>query len=209
VFGSAGDAATALGTSIEVPYPSGIAADDLVLLLVLTRDANDILTPAGFNEGDARGQNSALRAEWFWMRATGTETGTVTVAKTAGTALLMGRMYRFAGASPSGAPYEAVAQIGFGNMATITPVDITTSGSNRRVVVLVAEGKSHALGDFTGGTATVPEETPEATTTLGADGAIGVNGIDVASPGLFDFGTYTLAGAAGHIEFSLALLPTS
>ena len=143
------------------------------------------------------------------MRATGSETGTVTVTKASGTALLMGRMYRFAGVATSGAPYEAAAQVGFGSMATMTPVDITTLGSNRRVVVLVAEGKSLALGDFTGGTATVPEETTEATTSLGTDGALGVNGIDVTSPGLFDFGTYTLATAAAHIEFSLALRPAS
>jgi hypothetical protein len=175
----------------------------------MTRDTNDIETPAGFAAGDARGQNSALRAEWFWMRATGSETGTVTVTKTSGTALLMGRMYRFAGVATSGAPYEAAAQIGFGSMATVTPVDITTLGPNRRAVVLVAEGKSLALGDFTGGTATVPEETPEATTTLGADGALGVNGVELASQGLFDFGTYVLTAAAGHVEFSLALLPTS
>jgi hypothetical protein len=55
----------------------------------------------------------------------------------------------------------------------------------------------------------VPEETPEETTTLGTDGALGVNGLEVAAPGFFDFGTYLLAAAAGHVEFSLALLPTS
>ena len=175
---------------------------------MLTKDASDIQTPDGFTQGDARGQNSALRAEWFWTRATGFETGSVAVTKTSGTALLMGRMYRFVGAATSGTPYEAAAQIGFGNSAAITPVDITTLGSNRRAVVLVAEGKSLALGDFTGGTATVPEETAEATTTLGTDGALGVNGVAATSPGLFDFGTYTLAAASGHIEFSLALLPT-
>jgi hypothetical protein len=179
------------------------------VLLVETRDSTDIATPAGFTQGDARGQNSALRAEWFWKRATGSETGTVNVTKASGTALLYGRMYRYTGAATSGTPYEAAAQIGFGANATITPVDITTLGVNRRVIVLVAEGKNFALGDFAGGTATVPEETPEAATDLGSDGALGINGLDRPSSGFFDFGTYVLAGSCGHIEFTLALLPAS
>ena len=56
--------------------------------------------------------------------------------------------------------------------------------------MLVAEGKSFALGDFTGGTAVVPEETPEATPSLGA-GALGINGLTRTSAGPFDFGIYT------------------
>ncbi len=206
-FGSAGAAATALGTSIEVPYPSGIAENDVLVLLVLTRDANDVNPPAGFAAGDARQQNYTLRAEWFWKRATGSETGTLTVTKAAGTALLMGRMYRYVGVATSGTPYEAAAQSGLGNSAVVNPADITTLGSNRRAVVLVAEGNDHPLGDFSHGA--VPEETAEETTALGTDGALGINGVAVALPQLFDFGTFSLAAATGHIEFSLALLPTT
>jgi subtilisin family serine protease len=207
VFGSAGAAAAALGTSIDVPYPSGTSANDILLLLVMTRDSADVNTPAGFTAGDARGQNSGLRAEWFWKRATGSETGTLNVTKASGSALLIGRMYRFTGAAVSGTPFEAAAQGGAGSNATITPVDITTQGANRRVVVLVAEGDDQALGDFTGGTATVSEETAEATTTLGTDGTLGLNGLARTSAETFDFGTYTLGSAVGHVEFTFALLP--
>ena len=175
-------------------------------MLVLTKDSSDVNTPAGFSQGDARTQNSILGAEWFWKRATGTESGTLTVTKTSGTALLYARMYRYTGVIASGTPYEAAAQDGKGALATITPVDISTAGANRRVIVLVAEGKSLALGDFTGGTASVPEETPEATPSLGA-GALGINGLTRASAGPVDFGIYTLTGSAAHIEFSFALVP--
>ena len=72
-------------------------------------------------------------------------------------------------------PYEAPAQDGKGANAIITLIDVTTAGTNRRVIALVAEGKSLALGDFTGGTAVVPEEIAETTTTLGSDGALGIN----------------------------------
>jgi hypothetical protein len=206
-FASAGAAAEALGTSIDVPYPVGTSANDLLLLLVVTRDTSDVATPAGFTEGGARTQNAGLRAEWFWRRATGSESGTLSVTKTSGSALLLGRMYRFTGVAASGVPFEGAAQDGKGANATITPVDITTTGPNRRVVVLVAEGDDLALGDLTGGTALVGEDVPEATTSLGADGALGINGLGRPSAEQFDFGTYTLAASAAHIEFSLALRP--
>ena len=206
-FGSAGAPAEALATSINVPYPSGIAANDTLLLLVMTRDNSDIATPTGFSQGDARTQNSTLRAEWFWKRATGSESGTLTVSKASGSALLFGRMYRYTGVVSSGTPFEAAAQTGAGSNTTMTPVDITTLGANRRVVVLVAEGDDLALGNFSGGTATVPEETAEATTATGTDGALGVNGLARPSPGLFDFGSYTLSAAVSHIEFTFALIP--
>jgi subtilisin family serine protease len=206
-FGSAGAAAGALGTTINVPYPAGINANDLLVLLVMTRESADIATPAGFTAGDARGQNGGLRAEWFWKRATGSETGTLTVTKASGSALLYGRMFRFTGAATTGTPVEAVAQVGVGNNATMAPADITTQGPNRRVVVLVAEGDDQALGGFAGGTAAVPEETAEATTTLGTDAALGINGLARTSSETFDFGTYSLGVAAGHIEFTFALLP--
>ena len=183
----------ALGTSIDVPYPSGIAADDVLVLLVLTKDVSDIQTPDGFTRGDARGQNCASR-QWFWTRATGFETGSVAVTKTSGTALLMGRMYRFAG-RPRPAPHtrrprrSRIRQ--HRGDHTGRHHDLARTGA----VVLVAE-KSLALGDFTGGTAVVPEE--QATTTLGTDGALGVNGVAATSPGLFDFGTYTLATGKAH-----------
>jgi hypothetical protein len=196
-----------LGTSINVPYPSGTSADDVLLLLVLTKDNIDVNTPSGFTQGDARTQNSTLRAEWFWKRATGTESGTLNVTKASGSTLLYARMYRYTGVAASGTPYEAPAQDGKGANAVITPIDITTAGTNRRVIALVAEGKSLALGDFTGGTAVVPEEIAETTTTLGSDGALGINGLGRTSAELFDFGTYTLSLSAAHIEFSFALLP--
>ncbi len=179
----------------------------MLLLLVLTKDSSDVNTPAGFTDGAARTQNSSLRAEWFWKRATGTESGTLNVTKTAGTALLYARMYRYTGVIASGTPYEASAQDGKGALATITPVDISTTGPNRRVIVLVAEAKSFALGDFSGGTASVPEETAEAIASASA-GALGINGLNRPSAALFDFGTYTLTGSAAHIEFSFALLPS-
>ena len=113
-------------------------------------------------------------------------------------------MYRYTGVVASGTPYEARCPGWKGRHRDDHPVDITTAGANRRVIALVAEGKSFALGDFTGGTASVPEETPEATPSLGA-GALGINGLTRTSAGLFDFGIYTLSLRVRHTSSSRSL----
>jgi hypothetical protein len=172
----------------------------------LTKDGQDINTPAAFTQGDSRLQNTSLRAEWFWKRATGGESGMLNVTKTAGSGLIFARMYRYAGVVTTGTPYENAAQTGKGASNLLAPIDISTAGPDRRVIVLVAEGNNYALGDFTGGTATVPEETAEATSAIGTKGALGINGLGRSSAGQFDFGSYTLPAASGlHIEFSFAL----
>ena len=203
-FGSAGAAAEALGTSINVPYPAGTAANDILVLLVLTKDTVDINTPAGFTEGGARNQTS-LRAEWFWKRATGSESGALTVTKASGTTLLYGRMYRFTGATTSGTPYEAAAMTGAGGTA-LTPVDITTLGPNRRVVVLTAVEDDLALGSYTGGTATLPEDVAEAKTATGTDASLGLNSLARTVAEAFDFGSQAITNNRNHVLFTFALV---
>ena len=204
-FGSAGAAAAALAATVNVPYPSGTAATDLLVLLVLTKDTVDINTPSGFSDGGARNQGS-LRAEWFWKRATGSESGTLTVTKASGVNLLFGRMYRFTGVTTSGTPYEAAAATG-GTTSTLTPVDVTTLGTNRRVVALTALEDDLALGSYAGGTATVPEDVAEALTSTGTDGALGLNSLARTSAEAFDVGSQTIAFNRNHALFTFALIP--
>ncbi len=204
-FGSAGAAAAALAATVNVPYPTGTAANDLLVLLVLTKDTVDINTPSGFSDGGARNQGS-LRAEWFWKRATGSESGTLTVTKASGANLLFGRMYRFTGVTTSGTPYEAAAATG-GTTSTLTPVDVTTLGANRRVVALTALEDDLALGSYAGGTATVPEDVAEALTSTGTDGALGLNSLARTSAEAFDVGSQTIAFNRNHALFTFALIP--
>ncbi len=206
-FGSAGAAAAALASSVDVPYPAGIAANDVLVLFALTKDNVDIDVPAGFAAGDARTQGG-MRAEWFWRRATGTESGTLAVTKASGTNLLFGRMYRFTGAATSGTPYEAAASTG-ASASALTPADVTTLGANRRVVALTALEDDLVLGDYTGGAATVPEDVEESRTATGTDGALGLNSLARASAGAFDFGSQTVAWKRSHIIFTFALTPAS
>ena len=148
--------------TVNVPYPSGVAANDILVLFVLTKDTVDISTPSGFTEGGVRDQSS-LRAEWFWKRATGSESGALTVTKASGANLFFGRMYRFTGVTTSGNPYEAAAVTG-GTTSTLTPADVTTAGRQPpRRRALGDRGRSPRSASYAGGTATVPEDVAEAT----------------------------------------------
>ena len=204
-FGSAGAAAAALASTINVPYPAGVAANDILVVLVLTKDTVDISTPSGFTEGGARDQTS-LRAEWFWKRATGSESGTLTVTKASGANLLFGRMYRFTGVTTSGNPYEAAAVTG-GTTSTLTPADVTTLGADRRVVALSAIEDDRPLASYAGGTATVPEDVAEALTPTGTDGALGLNSLARTSAELFDVGSQSITFNRNHVLFTFALIP--
>ncbi len=172
----------------------------------MTRDNVEIDTPAGFTEGGALSQASGLRAEWFWKRATGPESGSVTVTKASGVNLFFGRMYRFTGVTTSGNPFEGVGAVG-GGTKVLTPADVVTSGADRRVVVLTAEEDDLALGSYAGGTATMPEDVADATTSLGTDGALGINSLNRTAAETFDPGTQTIAFNRSHVLFSFALIP--
>lgn len=208
-FVSKGTAAAATAASVAPTFPASIAAGDILLVLALTKDNVEINVPSGFSQdatNAARNQSAALRAEWFWKRAAGTETGTLTVDKVSGTTLLFAQIYRFTGGIATGDPYEAAAMTGVGS-GTVTPTDITTLGDERLMVALLAiEDDNPTPGDYTGGTATVTEAAEDGTAT-GTDGKLHVATVARSVAETFDYGTMALGLNREHIVFSFALKP--
>src|SRR3990167_5001387 len=93
-FGSAGAAAAAASSTVNVPHPAGIQAGDLLVLLVLSKTGSvAINTPSGWSKDPTaeRAQGTVSRAAWFWKRATGSESGNQAVTKASGTTLLFAR----------------------------------------------------------------------------------------------------------------------
>jgi len=90
---------------------------------------------------------------------------------------------------------------------TLTPADITSLGPNRRVVVLTAVEDDVALGSYTGGTATLPEDVAEAKTATGTDAALGLNSLARTVAEAFDFGSQAIANNRNHALFTFALIP--
>src|SRR3990167_9248192 len=209
-FGTAGTAVAGTGNTLNVAYPSGIQAGDLLCLLALTKSNIEINTPGGWSQDASgfRNQGTLTRAEWFWKRALGNESGTLAVTRVSGTVLFFARMYRFSGI-PDGTddPFEAATNAGMTSNATLTPADIVTLGRDRRVVCLMAVGDDNAVGNLTGGTATVPENVADATTLTGTDGCLSCLSVAPSNPGVFDFGSFTMIAADPHVLFTFALLP--
>src|SRR3990167_3403820 len=209
-FGTAGAAVAGTGNTLNVAYPSGIQAGDFLCLLALTKSNIEINTPAGWSQDATafRNQGTLTRAEWFWKRAVGNESGTLAVTRVSGTVLFFARMYRFSGIPDGTAdPFEAATNAGMTSNATLTPADIVTLGRDRRVVCLMAVGDDNAVGNLTGGTATVPEDVAEATTITGTDGCLSCLSVAPSNPGAFDFGSFVMAASDPHVLFTFALLP--
>jgi len=115
-FGSAGNVAQGT-TSLSVPYPSGIAAGDLLVLAIGNKyPPNGPATPAGWTlvtngqgsggSGAAGGDSGTVYATFFVKVADGSESGNLTVTLT-GANSAMGRMFRYTNAANAGWDYAA------------------------------------------------------------------------------------------------------
>ena len=209
----AGAGASSLLQTIAVPYPAGITAGQLLVLMCHTKDNDEIITPAGWSQDATNGfrnQTTANRAEWFYKVATGSESGTLTVSKaSATTTRFVGRIWRIPDVGTT--PYEATAQAGAGTGTTGTPADVTTTGPDRRILVLSGFGAlPTALGDCTGGTLTVPENEAEFTAGTGGTAAgIQLCSVEYDGVSLFDVGTQAGYASSGKVHFTIALMPSA
>jgi hypothetical protein len=212
-FGSAGTGIAEADASIDVAYPASISANDILILLVQAKDTVDNFdTPTDWTAFGASVSNTSHRSKLFWKRATGSESGTLTVTRTAGAVHFGARIYRYAGCQTTGNPYEAYTT-GTDNSATpADPQDTTTTGADRRICYFGAiEDDNQSPSEMTGGTATVAEEVAEFASGVGDDGTLCVWGIarEGGSGETFNPGSYSTANTRNRIHFALALLPAA
>lgn len=96
-------ASTYFATSLNVPYPSTVNADDILIMVVWrTVTYQTFSTPSGWTSIDS---NSYPSRRVWWKRATGSESGTQTVSITNASDTTFGIMMRFSGCITSGTPY--------------------------------------------------------------------------------------------------------
>jgi PKD repeat protein len=146
-------------------YPSGMQADDLILLQVVVRGnpTTTVTPPSGFSllyGPDATGGTTARVTQWIYYKfATGTESGTatVTVSQTSGIYGRGAMMYAFRNVAL--ASFTESEGISTASSGTISPPSVTTLGVKRLAVAFEA-----LAGDPTG--------------TLGLDSFTGESGGD-------------------------------
>lgn len=173
-------------------YPSGLQADDLILLQVTVRDtSNTPTTPAGFTLLYGPDSTGTCR-QWIYYRfATGSESGTITV-NIGGSNCKMTRMYSFRNVALSS--FTEGGGFGSGSSSTINAQSVTTTDTNRLAVSFVFVNDDNAVGSFTGETGgDWTEAASEFTTTAGLDGCVQLQNAPMTSAGTISGGSYSMS----------------
>lgn len=208
--------------TLDIAYPSTVNANDILILHEYARNGAAAITlsslPGSFAEINnyVRGVDSpphSFASRLSWLRASGSETGTVTIGATFGQntpAVLAGRMYRFSGVIATGTPYENANRTGVGSPAsTISQESITTVGSDRlcaHFLAIVDENLS--LSDFTGETGgNFAESIAEYGASPGEDVTLQMQTATMASAGTISGGSFSVSIAARYARHVFALIP--
>ena len=187
-------------------YPSGLQADDLIILQVTVRNtATTPTTPTGFTLLYGPDSTGTGR-QWIYNKfSDGTESGTITVT-IGGTVCKMARMYAFRNVALSN--FNEGGGFGSGTGATISAQSVTTTDVKRLVVSFVLVNDDNAVGSFTGETGgDWTEAVAEFTTTAGSDGCVQLQTATMALAGTILGGSYVMSAADSWGVRTLALKP--
>jgi hypothetical protein len=106
---SNGGIGTGTDTSVAVPYPSNINANDVLFASIMDADNDTFDVPTGWGKIYEDGTNGSLSVAFYWKRADGTETGNVTFTSLLNSgSLVAGIIYRYSGCTTSGVPFEVM-----------------------------------------------------------------------------------------------------
>lgn len=153
-FDNAGAGAGTTGTTLTLPYPTGIAAGDMLIASIACSDKDDTFTmPSGWalitaaEQADANWQKHSA----IYKVADGTESGNLSVTVTTVTANegQVGRIYLFKGCSPQ-APHAPSTVVSVAASTTVSAPSVTTTEPRELAIALVYIGSDTASVDFTG-----------------------------------------------------------
>jgi hypothetical protein len=140
---------TVAGTTIDLPYPAGIAAGDCLVFYV-GNAATTITLPAGYaSMTGAAGSVTTTGGTTILMGckiATGTESGNLTVTKASGVA--SGRMFRYTGVDTV-TPQDVTAVSVAANASTNVATSITTVTAGAMDIVCAAAAGTGAMSEPT------------------------------------------------------------
>lgn len=168
VYEDNGGLATGTDATVAVNYPATVNDGDILIANLLDADNDTFSAPGGWTEIYQEGADSNACVAYFWYRADGTETGSVTFTSAAGSGqLIVGVISRYSGVHwntpPESGTGTAVSQ---GN--AVIPA-ITTSRSDDMLAVGLV-----GLEDDTGiSGASNYTQSYLLGTTVGSDGQLG------------------------------------
>jgi hypothetical protein len=203
VYEDTGGIADGADYSVDVPFPSTVNDEDILIVALLDADNDTFSVPAGWALIREDGSNSNCSTCWMWMRADGTETGTQTfTSQLDAGAGVYGIMYRFSGCIITGTPFEDPDQTLVLQNTNYTRPAVTTSDIERLGVCCVNIEDNVSPAPTAGWT-----ERVEQSSTLGGDAALQMQDKQIATATTETADTSTVGGNDYHGVVVFALLP--
>ena len=148
-FVAAGAAVTvASGNLTSVGIPAGIANNDILIVVLHSRDNIVSTMPTDWTLKVSGNGNTTNRLSIWWKRTTGTESAP-TVTHTAGNAAVA-RMYAFRGVVTSGDPFDISGSVQSNAGTPISTATITTSIAGDMILHAFGSQDRNTWGTFTG-----------------------------------------------------------
>jgi hypothetical protein len=145
-----GGVGESLGGSVDVPYPATVDENDILILQLLSSEAANHNAIDGWTKVTEVDQGTNSTVSWYWKRAAGTESGSVTATKGTASGSFYGLISRWSGCITSGTPYEESSSTS-GSSAAASSSSITPTGNGRRIVCLIAAEGDITVGTLAGG----------------------------------------------------------
>ncbi|MDH3673652.1 MAG: hypothetical protein OES46_21260, partial [Gammaproteobacteria bacterium] len=198
VIAASGTAVAGAG-NLNVPYPSGISAGHLLLLIASDTGSGSFTNPSGWTVIRNNTTPSPNTAAWFKI-AVGTESGTLTLTVGSSNPHIA-RMHRVTG----GDSVNALVN-NSGNDKVIPHPSITTTVGDSLVCVVGGVDDDETASSFTGETGGDLTLHSQDSTTTGSDHLLYLQTAGMASTGTISGGTWEFAGAKenySHIAFAI------
>ncbi|GEM_PF-3364000 len=202
-------AGTASGTTGNPTpaYPSGLQANDLILLQVTVRDTTTTPTiPTGFSSLYGPDSTGTGR-QWIYYRfSNGGESGTIPVT-IGGGACKIARMYSFRNVALSS--FTEGGGFGSGTDRWIYAQPVATTDAGRLAVSFVFVNDDNSVGSFTGESGGDWVEAAEYNSSAGSDGAVQLQTATMAGGGTISGGSYRMGGRDPWGVRAFALIPVT
>lgn len=203
-FIAAGTAGTGGSGNVTPATPAGIYSNDVLILIVHSRDNVAHSVNSGYAEIVQGNGNTTNRLSVWWKRTTGIE-GTNTVTHTSGDSI-SSRIYAYRGCYPWGNPWHVAGSVQSNAGDPISTSAITTLINNCMILHVFGSQDNNTWGTFTGCATT---NRGGATDSAGTDDSVnlceGVQGL-AGSTGVAGASQATLGPDAG-VSVLIALQP--
>jgi len=154
-----GGIAYSSSNTVTPTYPT-LQADDILILQVVGDNVNTHNQPTGWTKVTQRNQGTQASASWFWKRAVGDESGTLTVTQSS-SGDVWAVISSWRGCREIGTPFEQEQENSDKGVNTVSSSSITPTINETRIVCLICVEDDTFTGPLEGGNYATNYEIPD------------------------------------------------